>query len=110
MADLERVSKGLEMHKSGLCNALTANGKVYCPYWENNDNCMMELLNDAISLLKEQKAEIERLKKPDCEHAEHDGAGCLGYSGCRQDDEPIDVCKGCREYTGNRSGDGEANA
>ena len=38
---------------------------------------------------------------PDCEHAEHDGAGCLGYAGCTQDDEPIDVCKYCKDYTGN---------
>ena len=50
--------------------------------------------------------EISRLKHklhpiPDCEHAEHDGAGCLGYSGCSQDDEPIDACKNCDRYTGN---------
>ena len=41
-------------------------------------------------------------KKPDCEHANHDGAGCLGYSSCWQDDEPIDACKECKEYTGNK--------
>ena len=43
--------------------------------------------------------------KPDCEHAEHDGIGCLGYAACWQDDEPIDACKTCREYTSNRSGE-----
>ena len=58
-------------------------------------------LKDALSLLKEQEAEIERLKRPDCEHANHDGAGCLGYCGCEQDDEPIDACKQCEKYTGN---------
>ena len=52
-------------------------------------------------LLKEQEAEIERLKRPDCEHANRDGAGCLGYCGCEQDDEPIDACKQCEKYTGN---------
>ena len=51
--------------------------------------------------LKEQEAEIERLKRPDCEHANHDGAGCLGYCGCEQDDEPINACKQCEKYTGN---------
>jgi DNA-directed RNA polymerase subunit RPC12/RpoP len=56
MPDREKVIKGLEMHKSGLCNVLTANGKVYCPYWASNDNCMIELLNDALALLKEQES------------------------------------------------------
>ena len=51
----EKVIKGLKMHKTGLCNVLTASGKEYCPYWENNDNCMLELLNDALSLLKAQE-------------------------------------------------------
>lgn len=53
------------------------------------------VVKDAIALLKEHE-------KPDCEHAEHDGIGCLGYAGCTQDDEPIDICKVCRKYTGNR--------
>ena len=43
----------------------------------------------------------EAVLKPDCEHAEHDGRGCLGYCGCSEDDEPIDVCKSCERYTGN---------
>lgn len=43
------------------------------------------------------------LKRPDCEHAEHDGTGCLGYCGCTQDDEPIESCKRCEKYTGNVS-------
>lgn len=58
---------------------------------------ILELLkkaDDALNLLKEQK-------KPDCEHAEHDGIGCLGYAGCTQEDEPIEVCKECEKYTGN---------
>ena len=54
-----------------------------------------------VSLLKEQETEVERLKRPDCEHANHDGTGCLGYCGCEQDDEPIDACKQCEKYTGN---------
>jgi hypothetical protein len=54
---------------------------------------------DALTLLREQK------QNPDCEHAEWDGTGCLGYCGCTQDDEPIEVCKRCRKYTGNIGGE-----
>ena len=58
-------------------------------------------MRDVLALLKEQEAEIKRRKRPDCEHANHDGAGCIGYCGCEQDDEPIDACKRCEKYTGN---------
>ena len=44
---------------------------------------------------------IEKTYKPDCEHAEHDGTGCLGYGISSQDDEPIEACKNCNKYTGN---------
>ena len=44
---------------------------------------------------------LEEARNPDCEHAEHDGIGCLGYAGCTQDDEPIESCKRCEKYTGN---------
>ncbi len=63
MADLEKTIKGLKMHKTGLCNVLTASGKEYCPYWENNDNCMLELLNDALSLLKAQEPRVLQIKE-----------------------------------------------
>lgn len=59
------------------------------------------LCRSAYTLLKEQEAKIEHMKRPDCEHAEHDGIGCLGYCGCTQDDEPIESCKRCEMYTGN---------
>lgn len=55
MAEREKVIKGLEMHASGICNVLTENGKEYCAYWASNDNCMVELLKDALSLLKAQE-------------------------------------------------------
>ena len=42
--------------------------------------------------------------KPDCEHAEHDGVGCLGYCACIQDDQPIEICDRCEKYTGNITG------
>lgn len=63
MADLEKVIKGLKMHKTGICNVLTASGKEYCPYWENNDNCMLELLNDALSLLKAQEPRVMTMEE-----------------------------------------------
>ena len=62
-----------------------------------------KVVDSAVNLLKEQEAEIERLKRPDCEHAEHDRTGYLGYCGCTQDDEPIEACKRCEKYTGNIS-------
>lgn len=53
-----------------------------------------ETIKKILALLKEYR-------KPDCEHAEHDRIGCLGYAGCIQDDEPINTCKECEKYTGN---------
>lgn len=44
---------------------------------------------------------IKKTYKPECEHAEHDGKGCLGYGISSQDDEPIEACKNCSKYTGN---------
>ena len=53
------------------------------------------------TIAKETLVLLQELGKPDCEHAEHDGIGCLGYSGWL-DDEPIEACKNCSAYTGNR--------
>ena len=98
MIERKKVIKGLT-----VCTKPGTRGCFYdikeCPY--DNNGCRMALMRDALSLLKEQEAEIERLKRPDCEHANHDGAGCLGYCGCEQDDEPIEACKRCEKYTGN---------
>ena len=55
-------------------------------------------MRDALTIIQELP-----MKRPDCEHAEHDGTGCLGYCGCTQDDEPIESCKKCEKYTGNIS-------
>ena len=44
----------------------------------------------------------EELGKPDCKAANHDAGGCLGYGHSENDDEPIDACKACELYTGNR--------
>lgn len=104
MIDREKVIKGLNScakwmgkNDGDACNS--------CPYHSHfsydDNNCIAMVNSEAIALMKEQEAEIKRLKRPDCEHANHDGAGCLGYSGCEQDDEPIDACKQCEKYTGN---------
>lgn len=65
----------------------------------------MEMADEILALLKEQEEManeiIEKTYKPECEHAEHDGAGCLGYGISSQDDEPIEACKNCNKYTGN---------
>ena len=71
MPDRDKVIKGLDhcyFGSSGPCY------EKECPYYQNH-NCTDELKNDILVLLKEHR-------KPDCEHAEHDGIGCLGYAGC----------------------------
>jgi len=101
MTDIEKVKKGLECLAQK--QAPTANPCKDCGYI-NRPNfaiCVKDVASDALELLKEQEAEIEYMKRPDCEHAEHDGIGCLGYCGCAQDDEPIESCKRCEKYTGN---------
>lgn len=51
MADSEKVKKGLECHKSGICD----NGKMLCPYWKEEADCSKKLIDDALELLKEQE-------------------------------------------------------
>lgn len=50
---------------------------------------------DALTMLKAKQ------RKVDCNAANRDAAGCLGYCYSDNDDEPIDVCKKCEQYTGN---------
>ena len=90
MTDREKVIKALEC----CANPEARCSMKECPYFEVHNYCWVKLEQDALELLK----------KPDCEHAEHDSAGCLGYAGCEQDDEPIEICKKCDAYTLNKSG------
>ena len=104
MSDREKVIKGLET----CIKYIDRDCPIDCPYYETCTKyegrvVFQPVLRDALALLKEQEAEIEHMKRPDCEHAEHDGTGCLGYCGCTQDDEPIESCKRCEKYTGNIS-------
>ena len=45
------------------------------------------------------------IRKPDCSNANHDATGCLGYGRGHEDDEPIEPCIRCKEYTGNKTGE-----
>ena len=72
---------------------------VSCPYKDPESYCLNRLKMDALELLKAQET-----KKPNCEAANHDGGGCLGYGHSESDDEPIEACKDCIMYTGNREG------
>ena len=52
MADIEKVTKGLECHKNGLCQI---DDKTSCPYWECEKDCSKHLMGDALKLLKAQQ-------------------------------------------------------
>ena len=58
MADREKVLNGLEAcadRTGALCRT--------CPYdFIHNENCMGDMAQDALELLKEQEAQIERLE------------------------------------------------
>ena len=60
MADIEKVIKGLEsclkMGRLGVENCRELN----CPYFENGSrlSCWLDVLDDAIALLKKQQEEI----------------------------------------------------
>ena len=68
-----------------------------CPYGDNRYGgvCKVMAARDALALLKAEQ------RKVDCNAANRDAAGCLGYGYSDNDDEPIDVCKRCEQYTGN---------
>lgn len=55
MTDIEKVIKGLEVH-TGVYTVCKG-----CPYQEQG-RCQYLLMEDALNLLKEQEAEIERLE------------------------------------------------
>ena len=67
-----------------------------CPY-PSGSACTNRLKVDALALLK--------VEYPDCKTAYHDATGCLGYGYSDNDDDPIDACKTCENYTENKGGD-----
>lgn len=60
--DREKIIKGLECHRIDNNHRINC---ADCPYYVNDDNhinCVNDLHDDAIALLKEQKHEIETLE------------------------------------------------
>lgn len=90
MTDREKVIQELDDSlKNQHCGFIDGVGNVYA--------VSEETIRNVIALLKEYG-------KPNYEHAEHDGIGCLGYTWCTQDDEPIDACKNVRNILGTFTG------
>ena len=56
---IEKVKQGLKQHHAGIC---TEKYGTICPYWGCEASCSKELMADALSVIEEQQAEIERLK------------------------------------------------
>ena len=52
MAYISTVISGLQFHREGMC---TNDKEKGCPYWKHNDNCVKQLMSDAIDLLKKDK-------------------------------------------------------
>ncbi len=59
MADIDKVLKGLKCC-SDACGKHCYEGK--CPYASMSEPCREQLANDAMYVIEEQQAEIERLK------------------------------------------------
>ena len=57
MPDIEKVIKGLKVHKNIGCE----NSAGICPYLRIG--CSKQLAEDALELIKEQQKEIERIKR-----------------------------------------------
>ena len=101
MADIEKLKKIMVFVRDQMCHKTDC---IKCDYNNPDGICysISDIMRDTLSVIEQMEQEIERLKarKPDCDHAEHDSDGCLGYGRSEQDDEPIDACKKCEKYTG----------
>ena len=108
MADIEKVLNGLRhcLPEKEVDRELNCGSCLYHEHCENCDTITipLEMVEDIFDVLKEQQAEIERLKgelKAECKNAGHDAYGCLGYGKSSQNDELIEKCINCEKYTGN---------
>lgn len=100
MPDREKVIKGLECCIKAIDDCECTDN---CPYesqcWYGT--IYLDLMRDALELLKAQEMEISRIKNHvDCEAAETTPAGCVGYGRGFNDDEPCEKCKQCSAYNG----------
>lgn len=108
----EEIMKALECHAD-----TTRACAEECPYaHESTDDilCGEALARDALDLLKEQEKQLKEWEKnvpflaahgiltegKICEKANKDSSGCLGYGHSESDDEPIEKCQKCPEYSG----------
>ena len=65
MVDREKVIKGLQIHADGCGYRSHHCDAMECPYRYGDESCdIEEMCRDAIAMLKDQEAEIERLKTP----------------------------------------------
>ena len=78
MPDIEKVIKGLEFHLKELKIGKTCFG---CPYLKD-DPCEIQLVENALALLKEQEDKINQLR------------GCI--NGFSKDAVPVVRCKDCK--------------
>lgn len=62
MSKYEQVVNGIECC---ACNKTENESCCVCPYTDSPNSCIDELLKDALELLKEQQAIIERYHKAD---------------------------------------------
>lgn len=61
MADIEIVKVGLKYHRDSHKEGCVQ-GSQACPYIAKGDRCFHILLDDALSVINEQQAEIEYMK------------------------------------------------
>jgi len=61
VADIEIVKVGLKYHRDSHKEGCVQ-GSQACPYITKGDRCFHILLDDALSVINEQQAEIERLE------------------------------------------------
>lgn len=61
MADINIVKVGLKYHRHSHEEGCVQDSQA-CPYIAKGDRCFHILLDDALSVINEQQAEIERLK------------------------------------------------
>ena len=61
MADIEIVKVGLKYHRDSHKEGCVQ-GSQACPYIAKGDRCFHILLDEALSVINEQQAEIDRLK------------------------------------------------
>lgn len=90
MLDREKIIEGLECHKNANYKVCLFKSRIECPYFHDED-CRKAVFDDAISILKEQKAEFVEI-------IDSDGGKTHWYlcGGCKSPINPGDrYCHEC---------------